>query len=68
MTSVVVIAPTFPDRILALLESRQRHSAVSTVWIQAGDEALPPMLNDNGLNFIATYHEDWCERESLDLA
>ncbi|HLI00035.1 MAG TPA: DUF58 domain-containing protein [Acidimicrobiales bacterium] len=66
-TSVLVIAPHFPEATLVAVQEVRRRLPVSAVWVDCGRGGEPPAdLVER--SWHVTYGEDWKQRETLDLA
>jgi hypothetical protein len=66
-TSLVVIAPHFPESTLLALAELRRRFAITAVWI-ATEHGAPPPLDLVDTRWEVGYCDDWKERSTIELA
>jgi uncharacterized protein (DUF58 family) len=66
-TSLVVIAPHFPDSTLIALSELRRRLPITAVWV-ATEHGAPPPLDLVDKRWEVDYCDDWKERATIELA
>jgi uncharacterized protein (DUF58 family) len=66
-TSLVVIAPHFPESTLLALSELRRRFAITAIWI-ATEHGAPPPSDLVDTRWEVGYCDDWKERSTIELA